>query len=953
MGLGTVIEIDHRCVQIAFLAAGETRTYARQTAPLTRVRFSEGDVIKSQDDWSLTVEQIKEQDGLLTYIGKRDDGSAAELHEVKLNHLIQLSRAIDRLLTGQIDKPKWFALRQKTRQKLSELASDPLYGLTGTRTSLIPHQLYIAHEVSQRYSPRVLLADEVGLGKTIEAGLIIHQQLLTQRAQRILIVVPDTLIHQWLVEMLRKFNLLFSIFDAERCDAIVESIEQGDAPINPFETEQLVLCSLSFLTAHQDYFDQALSADWDCLVVDEAHHLLWSPDETSTEYDCIEQLARTIPSVLLLTATPEQLGKTGHYARLRLLDPDRFPGYEAFLEEEQHYAPIAEAVESLLEDDTPNEESITVLNTTLGEGDNKQYLDALAYNDASEEEKEHARERLIVHLLDRHGTGRVLFRNTRHAIKGFPQRQLHSYPLDLPEPYQAKLDFFKEAATKEAQLLLCPELVYEAIKAEDEPTWLAIDPRLPWLRGKLLELQPDKVLLITASAQSALDIAQYLHSQSGIHAAVFHEGLSIVERDRAAAFFADSEDGTQVLVCSEIGSEGRNFQFAHHLILFDLPLHPDLLEQRIGRLDRIGQQHTIQIHAPYLQQSAQATMLRWYHEGLMAFEHTCPAGPLVFDAVKTLLIDNLHQHDIAESAVDTLVENSHKLYQQHNASLQQGRDRLLEYSSCRPQQAQQLIEHVVSQHDEKQLNQYLDQIYDNLGIDSEIHSHTSLVIMPGEHVRASLPGLTEDGLTVTTHRQTALSNEDIQFLSWEHPLVVAAMDTVISSEMGNTAMVTIKHKGFEQGSLLVECLYTLESYSSKNVSLARYLPSSTIRVVIDHKGNQYNEQLTDEIINQSQSRIHAEIRTKVIQMQAATLRKMMNSCEKLANKQAPALIEAAKQAATEIFTQELDRLVALKTVNANIRDDELDHLRQEQKNILQRLDDTLPQLDAVRVMIVL
>ena len=80
---------------------------------------------------------------------------------------------------------------------------------------------------------------------------------------------------------------------------------------------------------------------------------------------------------------------------------------------------------------------------------------------------------------------------------------------------------------------------------------------------------------------------------------MFHEHMEIVERDRAAAYFAARENGSQLLLCSEIGSEGRNFQFAHHLMLFDLPLEPDLLEQRIGRLDRIGQTRVIQLHVPY------------------------------------------------------------------------------------------------------------------------------------------------------------------------------------------------------------------------------------------------------------------------------------------------------------------------------------------------------------------
>ena len=110
----------------------------------------------------------------------------------------------------------------------------------------------------------------------------------------------------------------------------------------------------------------------------------------------------------------------------------------------------------------------------------------------------------------------------------------------------------------------------------------------------------------------------------------FYEGLSIIERDRAAAYFADETGGAQTLVCSEIGSEGRNFQFAHHLILFDLPLNPDLLEQRIGRLDRIGQHHDVEIHVPYLEGSAQETLLDWYDRGLDLFRDSCSAGYMIF-----------------------------------------------------------------------------------------------------------------------------------------------------------------------------------------------------------------------------------------------------------------------------------------------------------------------------------
>ncbi|NNF97215.1 MAG: DEAD/DEAH box helicase family protein, partial [Halobacteria archaeon] len=306
LGLGSVIETEHRTVSLAFLASGESRTYARQTAPLSRVVFAIGDSISSQHGWNMKIESVEVAEGLLYYTGQREDtAETVILPEVQLDPLMQLNRPAERLFTGQIDKNKWFELRYQTLQYSNQLSHSDLRGLTGGRTSLIPHQMYIAHEVANRYAPRVLLADEVGLGKTIEAGLILHHQLLTERAQRVLIVVPDSLVHQWLVEMLRRFNLRFSVFDEERCAALSE----GDEDINPFHSEQLVLCSLSFLSSHPNRFKQAYLGSWDLLVVDEAHHLEWSPEGASLEYELIEMLATEISGVLLLTATPEQLGK--------------------------------------------------------------------------------------------------------------------------------------------------------------------------------------------------------------------------------------------------------------------------------------------------------------------------------------------------------------------------------------------------------------------------------------------------------------------------------------------------------------------------------------------------------------------------------------------------------------------------------------------------------------------
>lgn len=947
MGLGTVLSVDQRSVQILFLATGETRTYARQSAPLTRLQFSAGDTVRSHDGWTLYIESVEEKDGLLTYVGTDESGQQQRLEEGQLDNSMRLSRPGDRLLNSQIDKPRWFELRHQARQYQNRLSQSRLYGLIGTRTSLLAHQLYIANEVAQRYAPRVLLADEVGLGKTIEAGLILHHQLRNEQAHRVLIVVPETLVHQWLVEMVRRFNLYFSLFDQQRCAAI----QENDESINPFQTEQLIICSLGFLTQHEQYFEHAVNGEWDLLVVDEAHHLEWSPQHASHEYTCIEQLAQSTKGVLLLTATPEQLGKDGHFARLRLLDPDRFPDFAQFIEEERHYAPVAEAIENLLSDSELEQNNYQTLLDTIAEGDNQVLLETLTDASASADTKRDAKNGLIEHLLDRHGTGRVLFRNTRSAVKGFPERRLNSYALPLADEYADCLKLFQDAAISEPQLLLSPELLYDSIKQDNQPEWITIDPRINWLTAKLKELKPKKVLVITASAQTALDIAQTLQTQHGLYAAVFHEGLSIVERDRAAAFFASQEEGAQVLICSEIGSEGRNFQFAHHLILFDLPLNPDLLEQRIGRLDRIGQTETIQIHVPYLDNSAQAIMKHWYHEGLNAFEHTCTAGQNVYAQLESNLIEALHQIDDGLEDLPSLLETTQSLYHDYSSALQQGRDRLLELSSFREDRANRLVETAKRQSHESELNNFLDQVFDNYGVDSDIHGPNSFVIAPGDHIRISLPGLSEDGMTITYDRDTALANEDMQFITWEHPITITAIDNILSNELGNTAMVTIKHKAIPAGTLFMECYYLLESSSTTSFNTTRYLPSNNIRIVVDQNGKQFQDALTHSLINQYQGRLNLETAMQVIRAHGDTLKKMLTITDKLADQASPAILDEAKQHATHQLTQEIERLVALKEINPNVRQDEIQYFEQLNTALQERLDSTVAQLDAVRIII--
>ncbi|NLY58024.1 MAG: RNA polymerase-associated protein RapA [Gammaproteobacteria bacterium] len=930
LGLGTVLSQDDRLVVMLFPASGETRHYSIRTAPLTRVRFSPGDSITHHEGWNLTVSDVSEQDGLLQYQGLREDGSEDGFCETMLDNFIQFRLASDRLFASQIDPLPWFGLRHESLRHYCRIQRSPLLGLAGVRTQPIGHQLHIARDVANRVAPRVLLADEVGLGKTIEAGLIIHRQLQTGRVRRILIVVPENLQHQWLVEMLRRFNLRFALFNHERC---------AGAEDNPFEEEQLALVSLEFLLEDAKAADWLQATDWDMLVVDEAHHLVWHEEGASPEYTLIELLAAQTPAVLLLTATPEQLGQASHFARLRLLDPDRFHDLQAFREENQRYQPVADAVQRLLDTRQLADSDHEALDNWLGDSA-AALIDNLHSDDDSTAEE--ARRSLIRQLLDRHGTGRVLYRNTRAVISGFPERQLHPYPLPCPAIY----------ADLEGRAALYPEVGLQDEFEPQETAWWQDDPRVDWLIDTLKMLRHSKILVICAHAETALDLEDALRIRSGIPATVFHEGMSIIERDRAAAFFADEEFGAQVMICSEIGSEGRNFQFAHHLVMFDLPAHPDLLEQRIGRLDRIGQQHTIQLHVPYLEDTAQQYLFQWYDQALNAFSATAPTGNALQQRYGSALLQQLDHP--AEAEWQQLIADARQARSELEAELQRGRDRLLElHSRGHSGDAQRMIEAIEQQDNDFQLPIYMERLFDVFGIDSEDHSDNALVLRPSERMLDSgFPLGDEEGVTITYDRDTALSREDMQFITWEHPMLQGGMDLVLSSSMGNSAVALLKNKALKPGTMLLECLFVSEAIAPRQLQLQRYLPPTPVRCLLDVSGNDLAAKVAFDTLDAQLESLPKHLASRVAKSQRDTVETLLDRAEALADVQHAELVQQASERFTRELDEEIERLKALQQVNPLVRQSEIDALEKQRSQGVEVLGQAKIRLDALRILVV-
>ena len=921
LGLGTLIEVEFRQLTLIFPATGETRIYASENPPLTRIAFSTGDRIKSDDQWEMVIERIDNDEGYLTYHGLSDDGSPVQLEEIDLDNRLRFNTPRDRLFAGQLDSHKWFRLRTEVfKQRLLQQRSI-IRGLSGARVAVIPHQIYIATEVGSRLRPRVLLADEVGLGKTIEAGLILQKQLTQGLISRVIIAVPEALLHQWLVEMLRKFNLHFHIMDEDRFDAQRES-EPGE---NPFLSEQLVLCNLSMLTQRADICEAASGADWDCLVVDEAHHLKWSEDEPSDSYVAIEKIAADTGSVLLLTATPEQLGRNSHFARLKLLDPKRFSSLEEFEKEEKSFSRTAQLANRLLGAEELDEQDLDLLEAAVGEKFDTTTRDMLIKEETRQLSQEPGR--LVSQLIDRHGTGRVLFRNSRRTISGFPGRSLHTYSLN-------------------------PD-------ASDDNHNRSMHVEALWLQEFLQQIKPERSLVVCSKRETVEAIQERLR-ELGIQCAVFHEGMSIVERDRSAAWFSDSEDGCRLLVCSEIGSEGRNFQFLHHMVLLEIPDNPDLLEQRIGRLDRIGQTYNVEIHVPTLPGSKDELLTRWYHDGLNAFEQSCRVGSSVRKAVEgTLnqLLTTAEQSSLdSENAeqqklIDELLNESKELSTRLQEELEQGRDRLLELNSNRQELIEEHLDLLRREEQNWNLRDFMASMFNCFGVDYEEQSNGSWIAKPSDNMHIdSFPHLSADGLTLCFDRELALEREEITFLSWDHPMITDVMDLVLDESLGQTNVLAIRSPRFPRGIALVEAIYTHECVAPESLGVSRYLNSDLQHFLLGSNRKDYTASIDELDTENERQRVDLRKLRGILAEQHDIIKFLLDHSEKLANATVSDVVEQAKEMAATESDAEIKRLSELQKINPSVRQDEIDALVQHREDCQTALNNTEARLVSVRVL---
>ena len=897
LGLGLIREADRRQVAVWFPAAQTERRYSQSAAPLKRVRFQEGDTIKTQSGETLTVSLVQEDAGLLTYHCAGDDVPEGELAGTQA-----AESPLPRLLAGHVDTPRAFDLRLETLRRRHDLLKSPARGFAGCRISLIPHQLDVAYETAIRPLPRVLLADEVGLGKTIEAGLILHRLLMTGRASRVLIVVPEALTVQWFIELYRRFHLSFTLVG----DHPLKDHDAAEVETEPFEPS-LCLAGLEGLLSHERWVAEAMDAQWDLVIFDEAHHL----DELPGAHALAEALAAHTPGLLLLTATPESIGLKAHFERLKLLDPHRYTDFEDFKAQQTAFKPVADLAARLLDDApvTPDDESLLTslgIDATLDRGD------------------------VVRALVDRHGEGRAVFRNTRSHVAGFPERRVHLHPLE---------------GDSDAIAQMAREVSADLAGDSGHPNYTD-DPRLHWLINWLKSNAGEKALLIARTPEKAEALLGALKKRRPVKAALFHERLTLLQRDRQAAWFAEP-GGARLLIASEIGGEGRNFQFAHHLIFFDLPADPEKVEQRIGRLDRIGQRETVHLHIPFVTGTGQEMAARWLHEGLNAFGAAVAGGHalyLEFRKPLEVLLKKPNTEALSQ-LIDTTRERAHTVAQQ----VHEGRDRLLELNAVRPERAEALREAMVAADEDTGFYKWTRRLFNHFGIKADAHTPEtwSLDFDLLNQPALPLPRLHEEGLIATFDRDMAQEREDWLFLSSEHPLIDAATTLLLESDTGNAALAELNEPGWQ--GMLTEAIFVLECVAPPRLFAERFLPPVPLRIVLAMDGSLCTDDYPADRLKALRPARQPQLLENVALRQR--IREIIDACNVTADTMASQARNEALGAMRSVMDVEIHRLMALAKVNSGVRREEIEAMLEEKAALETALADARIRLDSLRVIV--
>jgi len=734
LGLGLVSEVQGRTVVVQFPVTGRVLRLAAGSDAIQPLELRRGQRARLLSTGEPVIVESAGEGQVALADGRKVD-------EQDVWPVDAEDSLIDRLAAGKVDALEHFALRLDALHLADLREADGLGSFLGGRIRLFPHQLHAAERATRTDPVRWMLADEVGLGKTVEAGLILNHLLRTGRAERTLIVAPDTLTVQWLGELWRKYHQVFVLLDEKR----LRDVERDFGPgFNPFETHRSTVVGLEFLTARPYLTRHAVEAGIDLLVVDEAHHLRRPPGHPGDpSYRAVQPIAELGRHVLLLTATPLEDDAHGFFRLLQLLRPEEFPEEIPVEERLAGGEPLPPCTSSTRRVDIGGLPPRVPRRVDLEEDDDWRLM-----------------ARLEAAMRAHPAANAVARREKARRIRRALASGAAVEPLIDPQD-RATRQLASSVAHKDPRL-----------------AWLAAQAR-PWRQAG------DKTLVFVAHRESLEKIHERI-SRVPLRVAVFHEDLSPGQRDIEVAQFR-LPDGPSMLISTECGGEGRNFEFCTREVLFDLPWNPMLVEQRIGRLDRIGRKTPVEIVYFHPPSGLGATIAELYDE-LGIFRQPLGGQERELATVESAVIDlalsdtrprTSHFSGLVDEARLTFDRTQEAAY--HELHREPFRAGMAEGILSRvPGALQEQVRKVVLGVSEM-LDLHVEKQRGVARYSIEFGTHARVESVPGVPGSASFLG--------TFDREEGVEHENIDFYASGHPLVEGLMAHLEESPQGRVALI--------------------------------------------------------------------------------------------------------------------------------------------------------------------
>ena len=733
LGPGRVASVSGRHMEVEFPSTGARLRLAADSPALALLELRPGQRVR------------RHPSGLEARLGEIRGGRAllSDGTEAALDDLwpVDETDLVERLAAGDLDRVEDFALRLDALHLARLREAEGLGSFLGGRIRLFPHQLHVAERATRQETVRWLLADEVGLGKTVEACLVLDHLIRTGRIERCLVVAPSTLTVQWLGELWRKYQQVFVLLDEDRLKDVAKDYGRG---FNPFDAHRRVVVSLEMMAAEPRLTRWAVEAGIDLLVVDEAHHLRRPRGHAGdAAYRAVEPIARQGRHVLLLTATPLEDDTHGFFRLLQLLRPDEFESEESFTARLAAGQALPPCTSSTRRADIGGLPPRAAQPVALAEG-------------------EWAAQRAL-------------------------EEELGAQPVANALERQRKADRLRRGLASGAALLavLKPEEKKLAALARAAD---AADPRIAWLAAsaRAWKERGEKTLVFAAHLDTLELLRTELSRRAQLATAGFHERLSPARRDIEVAQFR-LPSGPSLLVSTEAGGEGRNFEFCHRLVLFDLPWNPATVEQRIGRLDRIGRTREVEIvfFPPPSGLGAQVArafeQVGLFREALAGLE---PELASLDAAIEAVAVDGGDGAPIAAA----LLEAGRARDRVHEAVYQE-----LHRERYRPEMAGAILARVPPQLDALH-EEVVSTACERLGLRADEHpsARTWSIELGGESLIDSLPGVSGGASFLGTFdRETAVADESLDFFAAGHPLVEGLLAHLEDGALGRVAVLSV------------------------------------------------------------------------------------------------------------------------------------------------------------------